>query len=137
MMDPETNAMQIVESYFRNWGPTSQLFWESFDRYFDEKTVWENVGLGKTVGRAEAIAFAKSFPLEFDHMRVEQLRMSASGNVVYNERVDHFCSADGTPVLTIRIAGVIEVGEDGRLKYFRDYFDTAKVFADLAAVTAV
>ena len=46
------------------------------------------------------------------------------------ERVDHFCTADGTPLLTIRVAGVLEIA-DGRLIHWRDYFDTAKLQADL------
>ncbi|MFC9355222.1 limonene-1,2-epoxide hydrolase family protein [Rhodococcus sp. NPDC057014] len=125
-----SSAEELVESYFASLGPTAEAFWSSFDQYFDERTVWENVGLARTVGRDEAVAFARAFPVSFDHMRVEDLLMSSSGNKVLTERVDHFCTADGTPLLTIRVAGVLEA-ENGRLLHWRDYFDTAKLHKDI------
>ncbi|QZS52474.1 limonene-1,2-epoxide hydrolase family protein [Rhodococcus opacus] len=123
-------AEEAVAQYFAALGPTADHFWASFDKYFDEQTVWENVGLARTVGRDEAVAFARAFPVPFDHMRVDDVLMSSSSNKVLTGRVDHFCAADGTPLLTIRVAGVLEIA-DGRLIHWRDYFDTAKLHADL------
>jgi limonene-1,2-epoxide hydrolase len=122
----------VVRDYCESLGPTNEAYWSSFERFFDDSTVWENVGLARTVGKAEAIAFAKTFPLSFDHMRVEDLRMVADGETVYNERVDHFCDRMGTPLVTVRIAGVFVV-RSGRLAHWRDYFDTAGFGAAVAA----
>ena len=71
-------AEEDVAKYFAALGPTADHFWASFDKYFDEQTVWENVGLARTVGRDEAVAFARAFPVPFDHMRVEDVLMSSS-----------------------------------------------------------
>lgn len=127
---PGYTAEEVVANYFRSLGPSAEDFWGSFDRYFDEKTVWENVGLARTVGRQEAVTFARAFPVPFDHMRVADILMSSSGNTVLTERVDHFCDKDGSPLLTIRVAGVLEVA-DGRIRHWRDYFDTVKLHADV------
>jgi limonene-1,2-epoxide hydrolase len=124
--------IDVVRAYCNSLGPTNAAYWESFERFFDESTVWENVGLARTVGKAEAIAFAKAFPLPFDHMRVDDLRMVADGETVYNERVDHFCDRTGVPLVTVRIAGVFIV-RGGKLAHWRDYFDTAGFGAAVAA----
>jgi limonene-1,2-epoxide hydrolase len=73
-------ALAVVEAYLSAVGPTSEDFWRSFDTYFDEATIWENVGVAKTVGRDEAVRFARAFPVQFDHMRIADLALSGSGN---------------------------------------------------------
>ena len=93
------------------------------------------MGVSRTVGRDEAIAFARAFPVPFEHMRIEDLTLSADGNRVYAERLDHFCQRDGTVVLTIRALGFFEI--DGRkIAFWRDYFDTAGFAAAIGGQTA-
>jgi limonene-1,2-epoxide hydrolase len=123
----ETEAAQaiaVVQEYLNSVGPTSDDFWRSFDTFFDETTIWENVGASRTVGRDEVVAFARAFPVTFDHIRIEDLHLAGAGNRVYAERLDHFCTRDGTIVQTIRALGVFEI--KGRIIVrWRDYFDTA------------
>jgi limonene-1,2-epoxide hydrolase len=123
----------VVKRYLESLGPTAEDFWGSFDTFFDDKTVWENVGMARTVGREEAITFARSFPVDFAYMTVEDLTLAASGNTVFAERIDHFVRADGKIMLTIRVNGVFLV-EGLKLREWRDYFDTAGI---AAAVTAL
>jgi len=122
------SALAVVREYLNSVGPTSESFWRSFDTYFDEHTIWENVGVSRTVGRNEAISFARGFPVPFDHMRIEDLTVSGDGNRVYAERFDHFCRRDGTIVLTIRALGFFDIHE-GKIALWRDYFDTASFAA--------
>jgi limonene-1,2-epoxide hydrolase len=117
-------ALALVEGYLSAVGPTSEDFWRSFDTYFDEATIWENVGVARTVGRDEAVKFARAFPVKFDHMRIADLSLSGSGNRVYAERLDHFCTRDGAIVLTVRALGVFEI-KGRKIAHWRDFFDTA------------
>jgi limonene-1,2-epoxide hydrolase len=117
-------ALAVVEAYLSAVGPTSEDFWRSFDTYFDEATIWENVGVAKTVGRDEAVRFARAFPVQFDHMRIADLALSGSGNRIYAERLDHFCMRDGAIVLTVRALGVFEI-KGRKIAHWRDFFDTA------------
>ncbi|WP_049473774.1 limonene-1,2-epoxide hydrolase family protein, partial [Stenotrophomonas maltophilia] len=94
------NAVDVVSEFLNSLGPTSEAFWRTFDVFFDELTIWENVGVARTVGREEAIAFSRTFPVKFDHMRVEDLVLSGFGDRVFAERLDHFCTHDGAIVLT-------------------------------------
>lgn len=122
--DQARDAIALVREYFQSVGPTAEQFWRSFDTYFDENTVWENVGVSRTVGKQQAIAFAKAFPIKFDHMQIEDVSLAAVDNRVYVERMDHFCKADGTIVASIRALGVFEINGK-KIANWRDYFDTA------------
>lgn len=117
-------AVALAREFFEATVATPEGFWSSFERYFDATTVWENVGVARTVGPAEAAAFARAFPVKFDRMRIENLVLSGAGNRVYAERLDHFCDGDGAIVLTVRALGVLEI-EGRTIKQWRDYFDTA------------
>lgn len=123
-----TDPVDIVRSFFASLGPASDQAWSGLEAYFDADTVWENVGLGTTVGLEDAIAFIKSFPVAFSHMQIDVLHICADGDVVLNERIDHFVNASGETVATIRVSGIIQV-RDGRIALWRDYFDTAALLA--------
>ena len=100
-------AVALVQRFFDATVATPDGFWTAFTTSFDEMTVWENVGVARTVGPVEAAAFAKAFPVKFHHMCIEDLVVSGEGGRVYAERLDHFCNEDGTIVLTVRALGVL------------------------------
>lgn len=131
-----TEAERVVRDSLNAVGPTADSFWSSFDRFFDHQTVWENVGVSRTVGREEAVRFAQNIPVQFDHMRIADLTLSADGNRVYAERLDHFCQRDGSIIITIAALGYFEV-RDGKIAFWRDYFDTAGFAAAVSAQRSV
>jgi limonene-1,2-epoxide hydrolase len=120
----ETADVALVREFFEATVATPEGFWSAFATYFDEATVWENVGVATTVGPEEAASFARAFPVKFHHMRIEDLILSGADGRVYAERLDHFCRQDGTIVVTVRALGVLEVC-GRRITRWRDYFDTA------------
>lgn len=128
-------AKALVENFLNATVATPEGFWNSFDAYFDDTTIWENVGVSRTVGPKEAANFARAFPVQFDHMRIDDLVISSVGSRVYAERLDHFCKSDGTIILTVRALGVFEV-KDGKIAHWRDYFDTAGFGAAVGKLAA-
>lgn len=124
MSDETARGVELVREFFAATVATPEGSWNSFADYFDKTTVWENVGVAKTVGPQQAMEFARAFPVNFDHMRIEDLVLSGAGDRVYAERTDHFCNKDGSVVLTVRALGVLEI-KDGKIVHWRDYFDTA------------
>lgn len=125
-------AVALVKEFFDATVATPEGFWNSFEAYFDETTVWENVGVARTVGPEEAANFARAFPVKFHHMRIEDLVLSGVGNRVFAERLDHFCESDGTIIVTVRALAVLEI-EGGKIARWRDYFDTAGFIAAVGA----
>ena len=57
-------------------------------------------------------------------------RQVAAGNLVLNERSDRFRAGDVW--LDLPVAGVFEVGDDGRITLWRDYFDMGQLTTELA-----
>jgi limonene-1,2-epoxide hydrolase len=94
---------------------------------------YDNVPVGKNLGRDALITFLGSMTRGIDRIEFETHRQTCTGDVVMNERTDRFHIGD--QVVEIPVAGVFEIGADGRIALWRDYFDV-KMFTDqMAAVT--
>ena len=118
-----------VLAFFEEWKPTLGDMLASMEKRFTDETVWENVGMSKTTGFAEAKAFMDNFaemlPIESGEVIVHHA--FASGNVVLTERTDNFYDKDGKQIVSIKLMGVFEM--DGpKIMAWRDYFDAAKGF---------
>lgn len=125
MSDPVTEVL----AFFDEWKPTLAAMLASMEKRFTDQTVWENVGISRTVGFAQAKAFMEAFaganPIESGEVIVHHI--AAAGNAVLTERIDNFYDKDGNRVLSIPLMGVFEM--DGpKILAWRDYFDTAKGF---------
>ena len=124
-----TEAQSEVLAFFEEWKPTLADMLASMERRFTDETVWENVGISRTTGFAEAKGFmdgfAQMYPIESGEVIVHHV--ASTGNVVLTERTDNFHDRDGKLLVSIRLMGVFEM--DGpRIVSWRDYFDTAKGF---------
>ena len=124
-----STALAEVLTFFEEWQPSLAAMLASMKKRFTDQTVWENVGLSRTVGFAEAKAFMEQFaqikPIESGAVIVHHA--AANGNVVLTERTDNFYAKDGNLLVSIKLMGVFEM--DGPLILsWRDYFDTAKGF---------
>ena len=123
------SAMDEVLAFFEEWKPTLAEMLASIEKRFTDQTVWENVGLSRTTGFAEAKAFMDAFakmkPIESGEVIVHHA--AAHGNVVLTERTDNFYDKDGALISSFTLMGVFEM--DGpKIIAWRDYFDTAKGF---------
>ena len=124
-----SDALAEVLAFFDEWKPTLGDILAAMERRFTDQTVWENVGVSRTVGFAEARAFMDGFaqmkPIESGEVIVHHA--SANGNVVLTERTDNFFDKDGNLIVSLKLMGVFEM-EGPRIMAWRDYFDTAKGF---------
>jgi limonene-1,2-epoxide hydrolase len=124
-----SEALNHVLAFFEEWKPSLAAMLASMESRFTDQTVWENVGLSKTNGFAEAKAFmdgfAQMYPIEAADVIVHHAM--AHDNVVLTERTDNFFDKDGKQIVSIKLMGVFEM--DGpKIIAWRDYFDTAKGF---------
>jgi limonene-1,2-epoxide hydrolase len=129
--------IETVTAFFRCWSDGIDALYGSLHEYFTPRTVWENVGLSRTVGPAEAEACFRLFePMKTClRMDVEMLAITAQGNKVLTERIDRVIGPDGRESATVRVMGTLEV-ENGRIVAWRDYFDTLPFAAQAAAPPA-
>jgi len=106
------------------------LIWESRDTErivaaCTEDAVWHFRPLKPIVGRDAIRAFAQEYA-SIPGGPYEIGLQVATERVVMNERTDHV-TLDGKSI-TLATCGVFEI-EDGRIKAWRDYFDTSGLMA--------
>src|SRR5258708_37697198 len=99
-----------VVAFFNEWGTMDELR-ASVRARFTTKTVWDNVGLSTTVGVEQAIEFLDRYEEKFKPARGEVLieHIAATGNIVFNERIDNFYRADGSRINSVRAVGLLEM----------------------------
>ena len=122
-----SDALSEVLAFFQEWKPSLESMLESMEKRFTDTTVWENVGISRTTGFAEAKQFMDGFaqmhPITSGEVIVHHA--AAIGDVVLTERTDNFYDRNGAKIVSLRLMGVFEM--DGpKIASWRDYFDTAK-----------
>ncbi|MCU1503227.1 MAG: putative limonene,2-epoxide hydrolase [Ilumatobacteraceae bacterium] len=88
--------------------------------------------IGKNIGRDALIGFLGAMMNGVDEVEFETHRQTSTGNVVMNERTDRF--RIGSAWIALPVAGVFEVGADGRIALWRDFFDFATFQDQMAAL---
>ena len=120
-------ATETVKAFCVQFSKSKLGMHEAIRAYFTPKTVWENVGLAVTTGIDDALGVLAQFDqaMGIDAIDIEMLAIAADGDRVLTERIDHLRRADGLEVWDPRVMGIFEI-EDGRIRAWRDYFDSAK-----------
>lgn len=95
---------------------------------------YENVPMHPIVGKEAVRGALAGFLTRVTKVEWPVSRQIESGNTVINERLDRFQIGSGW--LEMPVAGVFEVGDDGLIGLWRDYFDLATYTTQLAALTA-
>ncbi|MBB35905.1 MAG: hypothetical protein CME88_00390 [Hirschia sp.] len=124
-----SSPLTEVLTFFDEWKPTLADMLSSMERRFTDQTIWENVGISRTVGFSEAKAFMDGFaqmkPIESGEVIVHHA--AEAGNIVLTERTDNFHDKSGNLIVSLKLMGVFEM-EGPKIIAWRDYFDTAKGF---------
>ncbi len=104
---------------------------EAIMGFFTEDAVYHNIPMKPVSGKAAIRATIQSFmpKSDKDTITFKILHTSATGNVVFNERVDAF-DTNGKHV-ELPVAGVFEIS-GGKIAKWRDYFDLASFTKQMA-----
>lgn len=100
----------------------------AFRHYFTPETVYENIGMSRTVGIDEALAFVEGYDQTHSggYWTARTLSIAADGAMVLTERVDEMLDGSGTVLHSARVIGAFEV-RDGKIVAWRDYFDSRSI----------
>lgn len=120
------NPQQVVTQFLDRWNTDIDGIRAALRETLAADAPWDNVGLSVTHGPEEAMPILDAFVAQtgFARMGVDMVNICANGNVVFTERVDRFFARDGKEIMALRVNGVFEVGPDGKIAAWRDYFDT-------------
>lgn len=114
---------EIVTAFIAEW-PQPDTFKTCVHRWFAADCAYENVGLSKTTGPDEAVAFFAAMAAQMDlaTIGVDMLGLVANGDTVMTERIDYLKNSAGATLFTIPLMGVFKI-RDGKIAEWRDYFD--------------
>lgn len=118
------SAADIVREFIRAWEEPNNLN-AAMRTFMADDCLYENIGLSKTTGPDEAIAFFEGLgaQLPLASIKVDMLAIMAQGDQVLTERVDHLLDEAGNNLASLRVMGIFEL-RDGKVAGWRDYFDT-------------
>jgi limonene-1,2-epoxide hydrolase len=122
MANPATDpadATAIVRSFCEAW---SRRDAGEIAAYFADDAVYHNIPMEPVRGAAAIRPWLERFLLGCSSVEFELLRIAASENIVFTERLDRF--EQGGRRIELPVAGVFEL-RDGRIAAWRDYFDLA------------
>jgi len=120
------NAEAIVRDFCRAFEEPSI---EKILEFFSEDAIYHNIPLDPAQGLPAIRAVLEQFISPDAKSKFEILNLASCGNVVLTERVDHL-TIQGKPV-ALPVMGAFEVGADGRIEAWRDYFDMGQLTAQV------
>jgi limonene-1,2-epoxide hydrolase len=116
-------AESVVADFLRSWESMSA---QSHAEWFAEDGVFDDVPIGVHAGRDAIREGAQQYP----PTTCDVLRMVSDGDLVVVERIDRF-EYGGKP-FALRVVGMFEVDDDGKIAVQRDYYDMKGLLQELA-----
>jgi limonene-1,2-epoxide hydrolase len=116
-MDPVTVVRRFCDAF-------SRLDVDELLGFFAEDAVYHNVPIAPVQGKEAIASVLRQFVDPQGSAEFEIRALAASGDTVLTERVDRF-HLRGKQV-ELPVMGAFEVGEDGLIRAWRDYFDLAQ-----------
>jgi len=98
--------------------------------FFSDDAVYHNIPIEPVRGKAAIEATLRQFIDPSGEAQFEIKHLACSGPTVLTERVDRFL-LNGKRV-ELPVMGAFEVGPDGKIRAWRDYFDLAQFTKQLA-----
>ncbi len=116
----------VVARFCAAWG---QGDLEAILAFFTPDAVYHNIPMDPVEGVDAIRATISGFFGMVSKIEFRVKNSATDGNVVMNERVDAFITADKT--MELPVMGVFEVTDDGKIAAWRDYFDLNQLMSQM------
>ena len=113
-MDPERIVTDFCSAIAR-------LDVEELLGFFSDDAIYHNIPIAAVQGREAIAATLQQFLGPATEAEFEMVSIAVAGSAVLTERIDRFSIGDKK--ITLPVMGVFEVGADGKISAWRDYFD--------------
>jgi limonene-1,2-epoxide hydrolase len=110
---------QTVEAFIAHWNACDI---DAMLNLCAEDIVYHNIPMEPVTGTAQMREMVAGFLANIEKCDWQTHAIAANGNTVLTERTDGFTFKDGRHA-AIRVMGTFELGADGRITAWRDYFD--------------
>ena len=120
---------KTLRAFMDEWGKSYEAVLKAYDEYLADNVLWDQPPMGTTHTKQEAIALLRDFnqKVGLATFRAEVLNVAVNGDVAFAERIDHLARADGSSISSFPVTGVFKFDEDGKIFFWREYFDAAPV----------
>ena len=120
---------QTVEAFIGHWNACDI---DAMLSLCADGIVYHNIPMEPVHGTAAMREMVAGFLGDIASCDWQTHAIAANGNTVLTERTDAFNFKDGRRA-AVRVMGTFEVGADGRITAWRDYFDMAEFVREFAA----
>jgi limonene-1,2-epoxide hydrolase len=111
--------IDVVREFCDGWGTPDAI--EASLALLAEDCVYHNIPLDPVEGIEAIRATITGFTTGVEKVTFETLAIAASGSTVLTERIDTFTFPGNE--IALPVMGTFEVGDDGKITAWRDYFD--------------
>ena len=122
------SPQQTVETFIAHWNACDT---NAIMAMCAEAIIYHNIPMEPVVGTGQMRAMIEGFMGDIDRCDWQTHAIAATGNTVLTERTDIFHFKDGRTA-AIRVMGTFDIGADGRITGWRDYFDSAEFQREFA-----
>jgi limonene-1,2-epoxide hydrolase len=129
MDDSDIDVAAIARRLFADFAGGVEATEKALKQAAWDDLTMEQPGLPTVTGVEALVQLTRMLAatLDFEAIDVEVRNLAHQGSVVMVERVDHMRRSDGTVVGSYPVTGVLEF-EQGRIRAWREYFDTRELF---------
>jgi limonene-1,2-epoxide hydrolase len=122
-----TVAAKQFRAFFLRWSTDFDELCAAYRDVLGDQAEWVAgpPPIPVTHGGEEAVGLLEGFRTNYDlaTIDVDVLQLGQSGNIVFSERIDHLVDSSGERFISLPVAGVMHLDGDGKLTYWRDYWD--------------
>ncbi len=122
-MNPETVVRDFCAAFARQ--NVQELL-----GFFSPEAVYHNIPLAPAQGLAAIQSTLEQFVVPGAKGEFEIRHLAVSGNAVLTERIDRLTL--GGKLVELPVMGTFEIGADGKIRAWRDYFDMAQLTSQMA-----
>jgi limonene-1,2-epoxide hydrolase len=119
---------QTVEAFIDHWNACDI---DAMIALCADDIVYHNIPMEPVHGTTAMRAMVEGFFVNLAGCDWQTHAIAANGNTVLTERTDGFTFKNGRHA-AIRVMGTFEVGPDGRISAWRDYFDSQEFQREFA-----
>ena len=123
---------RIILDFIDAW---NRLDYDAIYAAMTDDIYYHNIPMEPVVGKTSASAMIRAFMANFAACEWTTHNIAATCNIVLTERTDRFTHFDGK-VAAIRVMGVFELSDAGKITHWRDYFDSAEMAREFGTSVA-
>ena len=106
-----SEAIEVIQAFLGALGTSHADSLAAIEKFCTDDCIWKNSGLPTQTGKTAMLGFLDKFRQVsgLGQIEVETTKISADGDTVLTERIDHLKTDDGTLLMSLAVMGRFDV----------------------------